>query len=86
MFPFVLYECETWSVTLREEHWLMVFESRVLRTVFRPKKDKVKGDCGKLHNEELYNLCCLTNIIRVIQPARLRQTGHVARVGDRRSA
>jgi hypothetical protein len=64
----------------------MVFESVVLRKVFRPKKDKLKGDWGKLHNEELYNLCSLTNIIRVIQPARMRRTGHVARVGDRRSA
>ena len=71
------------SVTLREEHRLRVFEIGVLRKVFGPKKEEVKGDCGKLHNVELYDLCSLTNIVRVIQPARMRWTGHV---GDRRSA
>jgi hypothetical protein len=71
---------------LREEHRPKVFESGVLRKVFGPKKEEVKGNCGKLHNVELYDLCSLTNIVHVIQPARMRWTGHVARVGDRRSA
>jgi hypothetical protein len=71
---------------LREEHRLRVFEIGVLRKVFGPKKEDVKGDCGQLHNVELYDHCSLTNIVRVIQPARMRWTGHVARVGDRRSA
>jgi hypothetical protein len=70
---------------LREEHRLRVFEIGVLRKVFEPKKEDVKGDCGKLH-VELYDHCSLTNIVWVIHPARMRWTGHVARVGDRRSA
>jgi len=65
---------------------LRVFEIGVLRKVFGPKKEEVKGDCGRLHNVELYDLCCLTDFVRVIQPARMRWTGHVARVRDRRSA
>jgi hypothetical protein len=52
----VLYGCETWSLTLRGEHRLRVFENRVLRRIFRPKRDEVTGDWRKLHNEELHNL------------------------------
>jgi hypothetical protein len=52
----VLYGCETWSLTLREEHRLRVFENRVLRGIFGPKRDEVTGDWRKLHNEELHNL------------------------------
>jgi hypothetical protein len=52
----VLYGCETWSLTLREEHRLRVFEDRVLRRIFGPKRDEVKGDWRKLHNEELRDL------------------------------
>jgi hypothetical protein len=51
----VLYGCETWSLTLREEHRLGVFESRVLRRIFGPKRDEVTGEWRKLHKEELYN-------------------------------
>jgi len=70
---------------LREEHRLRVFEIGVLRKVFGPKKEEVKGDCGKLYNVQLYDLCSLTHIGRVIQLARMRWPGHVARVEDRRS-
>jgi hypothetical protein len=53
------YGCETWSLTLREEHRLRVFENRVLRRIFGPKRDEVTGGCRKLHNEELHNLYLL---------------------------
>jgi hypothetical protein len=67
---------------LREEHRLGIFEIGVLRKVFGPKKEEVKGDCGKLHNVELYDLCSVTHIGRVIQPARMRWPEHV---GEMRS-
>jgi hypothetical protein len=56
ILPMVLYGCETWSLTLREEHRLRVFENRVLRRIFGPTRDDVTGDWRKLHNEELCNL------------------------------
>jgi hypothetical protein len=56
MLPVILYGCETWSLTLREEHRLRVFENRVLRRVFGPKRGEIIGDWRKLHNEELHNL------------------------------
>jgi hypothetical protein len=63
VLPVVLYGCETWSLTLREEHRLRVFENRVLRRIFGPKRDEVTGDLRKLHNEELRNLYSSPNII-----------------------
>jgi hypothetical protein len=59
----VLYGCETWSLTLREERRLRVFENKVLRRILGPKRDEVKGEWRKLHNEELHNLYSLQNII-----------------------
>jgi hypothetical protein len=56
ILPIVLYGCETWSLTLREVHRLSVFENRVLRRIFGPKRDEVTGEWRKLHNYELYNL------------------------------
>jgi hypothetical protein len=56
ILPVVLYGCETLSLTLREERGLMVFENRVLRRIFGPKRDEVTGDWRKLHNEELHGL------------------------------
>jgi hypothetical protein len=56
ILPVVLYGCEIWSLTLREEHRLRVFENRVLRRIFGPKRDEVTGEWRRLHNEGLYNL------------------------------
>jgi hypothetical protein len=56
ILPVVLYGCETWSLTLREEHRLRVFEYKVLRRIFGPRRDEVTGDWRKLHNEELRNM------------------------------
>ena len=67
ILPVVLYGCETWSLTLREERRLRVFENRVLRRVFGPKRDEVTGEWGKLHNDELNDLYCSNNIVRVIK-------------------
>jgi hypothetical protein len=73
----------TWSLTLREEHRLRVFENRVLRRTFGPKRDEVIGDWRKLHIEELHNLNCSPSIIRMIMSARMKWAGHVARIGRR---
>jgi len=82
ILPVVLYGCETWSLTLREEHRLRVFENRVLRRIFGPKRNEVTGKWRKLHNEELNNLYCSPNIVRVIKSRRMRWAGHVARMGE----
>jgi hypothetical protein len=62
----VLYASKTWSLTLREEHTVRVFENRVLRRIFGPRRDDVTGDWRKLHNAELHNLYSSRNIIRMI--------------------
>jgi hypothetical protein len=80
-----LYACETWSVTLREEHRLRVFENRVLRRIFGLKRDEVTGDWRKLHNGELHNLYSSPDIIRQIKSRRVRWAGHVARMGEGRN-
>ena len=84
ILPVVLYGCETWSLTLREERRLRVFENRVLRRVFGPKRDEVTGEWRKLHNEELRDLYSLPNIVRVVKSRRMRWAGHVARIGEGR--
>jgi len=70
ILPVVLYGCETWSLTLKEERRLRVFENRVLRKVFGPKTDKLTGEWRKLHNEELNDLYSLPNIVRVVKSRR----------------
>ena len=84
ILPVVLYGCETWSLTMREERRLRVFENRVLRRVFGPKRDEVTGEWRKLHNEELRDLYSLPNIVRVVKSRRMRWAGHVARMGEGR--
>jgi hypothetical protein len=84
ILPVVLYGCETWSLKLREEHRLRVFENRVLRRIFRPKRDEVTGEWRKLHSEELHNLYSSPDIIRQVKSRRMRRAGHVARMGEGR--
>jgi hypothetical protein len=83
ILPVVLYECETWSLTLKEEHRLRVFENRMLRKIFGPKRVEVTGEWRKLHNEDLRDLHCSPSIIRIINSRRMRWAGHVARMGRR---
>ena len=85
ILPVVLYGCETWSLTLRMEHKLRVYESRVLRRIFGPKRDDVTGEWSKLlHNEELNDIYSSPNVIRVIKLRTMRWTGDVARIGKSR--
>jgi hypothetical protein len=76
--PEVLYGCEILSLTLREEHTLKVFENRMLRRLFGPKRDEVTGGWSKLHNEELRDLYPSPSISRIIKSRRIRWAGHAA--------
>jgi hypothetical protein len=78
------HECETWWLTLKEEHRLRVFENRVLKRIFGPKRDEETGEWRKLHNEELNDLYSTPNILRVIKSRRMRWAGHAARMWGRR--
>jgi hypothetical protein len=80
-----VYGCENFSLTLREEHRLRVFENRMLRRIFGPKRDEVKGGWKKLYNEEFCDLYSSPSIIRIIKSRRMRWTGHVARMGEKRN-
>jgi hypothetical protein len=77
----VLYGYETWSLTFREEHRLRVFENRVLRKIFGPKREE-EGSWRKFHNDEFHSLYSSPNIFRVIKSRRMRWAGHVARMGE----
>jgi len=80
-----MYGCETWSLILREERKLRVFEKMVLRRIFGPRRHKVTGEWRRLHNEELNDLYSSPNIVRVLKLKRMRLAGHVARIGDLRA-
>jgi hypothetical protein len=83
ILPIVLYGCETWSLTLREEHRLRVSENRVLRKIFGPKRVE-DGLWRKLHNDELHSLYSSPNIVRAIKSRRMSWAGHVAHKGGER--
>jgi hypothetical protein len=84
ILPVVLYGCETWSLTLRKEHRLRVFENRVLRRIFGPTRYEVTGEWRRLHSGELHNLYSSPDIIRQIKSRRMRWAGQVARMGEGR--
>jgi hypothetical protein len=81
-----LYGGGTWSLTLREEHRLRVFEKWVMRNIFGPKRGEVTGGWRKLRNVELHNLYSSPSIIRMIKSRRMRWAGHVAQMGEKRNA
>jgi hypothetical protein len=86
ILPVVLYGCETFSLTLSEEYRLRVFENRVLRRIFGPKRDEVTESWRKLYNEELHNLYFSPSIIRISKSRRMKWEGHVARRGHKKNA
>jgi hypothetical protein len=86
ILPAVLYGCETWFLTLREEHRLRVFKNRVLRRISGPKRDDVIVEWRKLHNEGLHNLYSSPDIIRQIKSSRMRWVGNVARLEEEKKA
>jgi hypothetical protein len=83
IFPVVLYGYETWYLILREEHRLEVFENRVLRRIFGPKRDEVMGEQRKLHNEELRDLFPSPIIIRILKSRRVSWVRHVTRMAEK---
>ncbi|KAJ4438661.1 hypothetical protein ANN_14608 [Periplaneta americana] len=86
ILPVVLYGCEAWTLTLRDEQRLRVFKNKVLRKIFGAKRNEVTGEWRKLHNAELHALYSSPDIIRNIKSRRLRWEGHVARMGESRNA
>jgi hypothetical protein len=84
ILPLVLYWCKTWFLIPKEKHRLRVFENRVLRKIFGPKKDELTGEWNRLYTEVLHILFYLPHIIRLIESRRIRWAGHVARMGERR--
>ena len=86
ILPVVLYGCETWLLILRVEHRLRVFESRMLRKIFGPKRGEITGELIKLHNKEHTDVYSSPNFVWMIKSRRMRCAGHVARVGEGRGA
>jgi hypothetical protein len=82
ILPVILYGYEIWSLTLREEHRLRVFENRLLRKITGPKRDEIKGEWKKLHNGQLHNLYSTPNIIRNMKSLRMRWAKYVACIGE----
>jgi hypothetical protein len=85
IFRAVLYESRTWSLTLKAEHGLKVFENKVMWRMFGTKRDKIMGGRRKMHNEELHNFYSLPNIIRM-KSMRMRWEGYLARMGEKMNA
>jgi hypothetical protein len=83
ILPVVLYGCEIWSLTLREESRMMVFENRVLRRIFGAQRNDVTGEWRKIHNEELNNLYSSNNNFRMKKSRKMRLAGHVACMAER---
>jgi hypothetical protein len=86
ILPVVLYGCENWSLTLREECRVRVFDNSVLRWIFGPKRDEVTGEWRRLHKQEFYALYSSPSIIRVMKSRKLKWAGHVACIGERTGA
>jgi hypothetical protein len=86
ILPVVLYGHETWSLALRKERRLRMFENKVLRRIFGPKRDEVTGEWRQLHNEEVHDLFSSPNIIRIIKSKRLRWAENVARMEEKKNA
>jgi hypothetical protein len=84
ILPAVLYGCESWSLTLREERWLQVFENSVLRTIFGPKREDVTVKWIKVQKEELNDLYSSPNTVPVIKSRRMSSAGYVAITGESR--
>ena len=80
----VLYGCETWSLTMRQERRLRMFENRALRRIFGPKKDEAIREWRKLYSGVLNDPYCSPNIVRVTKSRRMRWAVHVARIGRRK--
>jgi hypothetical protein len=78
ILPVILYGCETWPLTLREEHKLRVFENKVQKRIFRPKRDEVTEGWRKMHNEELRDLYSWPRIIGIMKSRRMRWAGNAA--------
>jgi hypothetical protein len=83
ILPVVLYGCESWSLTLRDGHRQRVFENRVLRRVFGPKRDEMTGGWKKLYSDEIRKLCPYLSVIRVFKSMSRRWGWHVARMGEK---
>ena len=86
ILPVILYGFDTWTLTLREETILQVFENKFLSKIFGPKRDDQIGEWRRLHNGELYDLYGKPDIIRIVMSCKLRWTGHVTRMGNERDA
>ena len=84
ILPVILYGCESWSTTVADEQKLRVFENKILRKIYGPKRDEMTGEWRRLHNEELHGLYDSPDVVKIMKSRRLRWAGHVARMGEKR--